>query len=181
MRAISLQIDQVTGVSGFVLPGDRVDVLVTIDNAGGNNVAVTKTALQNAEVLAAGTTTEEKNKRTITTQAVTLLVDPAGAEAVALGQAQGKIHLVLRNPVDQEVVDVSPTDTRTILGIQPPKPAPAPRRERRPVVAPKPLDAAATVALPAPPPANVEPKTFTVIRDGNISQQHSATEAKPNP
>jgi pilus assembly protein CpaB len=176
MRAISLQIDQVTGVSGFVLPGDRVDVLVTIDNAAGNNIAVTKTALQNAEVLAAGTTTEEKNKRTITTQAVTLLVDPAGAEAVALGQAQGKIHLVLRNPVDQELVDVRPTDTRTILGIQPTKPTAPPRQARR-APAPKPVE---NTTPPPPAPAKA-PATFTVIRDGNVSKEQSATESKPNP
>ena len=177
MRAISLQIDQVTGVSGFVLPGDRVDVLVTIDNAAGNNVAVTKTALQNAEVLAAGTTTEEKNKRTITVQAVTLLVDPAGAEAVALGQAQGKIHLVLRNPVDQEFVDVKPTDTRTILGMQQTKPAAPPRKERR--AAPK--SVAESTAPPPPAPVKADPPTFTVIRDGNVSKEQSATETKPKP
>lgn len=171
MRAISLQIDQVTGVSGFVLPGDRVDVLVTIDNAGGSNVAVTKTALQNAEVLAAGTTTEEKNKRTITTQAVTLLVDPTGAETVALGQAQGKIHLVLRNPVDQELVDVRPTDTNSIMGTRRSRPV------RRRVVS-KPAE----TAPPVPPvPKKPETRTFTVIRDGNISRQHSATDSKPNP
>lgn len=177
MRAISLQIDQVTGVSGFVLPGDRVDVLVTIDNAAGNGVAVTKTALQNAEVLAAGTTTEEKNKRTITTQAVTLLVDPAGAEAVALGQAQGKIHLVLRNPVDQELVDVRPTDTRSILGMQQQKPAPPPRKSRA-ATAPKPVE---STAPPPPAPVKADPPTFTVIRDGNVSKEQSATETKPKP
>jgi pilus assembly protein CpaB len=174
MRAISLQIDQVTGVSGFVLPGDRVDVLVTIDNAGGSNVAVTKTALQNAEVLAAGTTTEEKNKRTITTQAVTLLVDPVGAETVALGQAQGKIHLVLRNPVDQEVVDVKPTDTRSIMGI----------RRSRTVASQRsspPKRVEETAPKPIPVEVTPQPTTFTVIRDGNISKQHSATDSKPNP
>jgi hypothetical protein len=116
---------------------------------------------------------------------VTLLVDPLGAEAVALGQAQGKIHLVLRNPVDQELVEVKPTDTRTILGIQPtkpPAPAPAPRRERR--AAPTPSKPEPVVVAPAPPPPPApkpEPPTFTVIRDGNISKQNSATEAKPNP
>jgi len=184
MRAISLQIDQITGVSGFVLPGDRVDVLVTIDNAGGSGVAVTKTALQDAEVLAAGTTTEEKSKRTITTQAVTLLVTPVGAEAVALGQAQGKIHLVLRNPVDHELVNVQPTDTRTILGIKPQKsaPAPAPRRNEKRTVA-----KTAAAPTPAPPPpvapavAKPVPPSFTIIRDGNITKQNPATEAKPNP
>ena len=54
-------------------------MLVTVDNAGGSNIAVTKTVLQNAEILAAGVTTEEKGKRHITTQTVTLLVDPEGS------------------------------------------------------------------------------------------------------
>jgi pilus assembly protein CpaB len=167
MRAISIEVDQVTGVSGFVLPGDRVDVLVTVDNAGGSNVAVTKTVLQNAEILAAGVTTEEKGKRHITTQTVTLLVDPEGAEAVALGLAQGDIHLVLRNPVDMEIVDVSPTNTREVLGMVQEKKV----TRKRPVYrkpAPK----------PEPPKPEPEPKkdpTFTVIRDGNISKQNSPT------
>lgn len=165
MRAISIEVDQVTGVSGFVLPGDRVDVLVTVDNAGGSNVAVTKTVLQNAEILAAGVTTEEKGKRHITTQTVTLLVDPEGAESVALGLAQGKIHLVLRNPVDMEIVDVSPTNTRTVLGMAPEK-----KETRTRPVYRKPTP------KPAPPPPEPEPKkdpSFTVIRDGNISKQNS--------
>lgn len=166
MRAISLEIDQVTGVSGFVLPGDRVDVITTIKNAGGANVAVTKTVLQNAEVLAAGTTTEEKGKRTITTQAVTLLVDPDGAEALALGLAQGEIHLVLRNPVDHEIVEVKPTDTRKLMGLSAPKKKTTTRRPVR-RSAPKPK--------PTPKPEPKDP-SFTVIKDGNISNQKSPTE-----
>jgi len=177
MRAISLEINQVTGVSGFVLPGDRVDVLCTIDNANGSNVAVTKTILQNAEVLASGTTTDEKGKKTLQTQAVTIAVDPEGAEAVALGQAQGDMHLVLRNPVDNEVVDVRPTDTRSVLGIQPERktqterPAPRPR----PAFQPQPP----IMSAPPPPP---KPETFTIIKDGNISKQQSPNEKpQPNP
>lgn len=171
MRAISVEIDQVSGVSGFVLPGDRVDVITTIKNAGGANVAVTKTVLQNAEVLAAGTTTEEKGKRTITTQAVTLLVDPDGAESVALGQAQGEMHLVLRNPVDHEIVEVKPTDTRKLMGLSAPKKKTTTRR--RPVRSTKPTP------KPAPKPEPKPEPTFTVIKDGNISNQKSPTEKKP--
>ena len=177
MRAISVEVDQVTGVSGFVLPGDRVDVLVTVENAAGSNVAVTKTALQNAEVLAAGVTTEEKGKRHITTQTVTLLVDPTGAEAVALGLAQGQIHLVLRNPVDTEVVKVEAMNTRTVLGMAPEKqvvrqrPAETKKFEPRPGVVP-----------PPPPPAPKPDPSFTVIRGGSISKQSSPTGGeKPNP
>jgi Flp pilus assembly protein CpaB len=132
--------------------------------------------LQNAEVLAAGVTTEEKGKRHITTQTVTLLVDLQGAESVALGLNQGEIHLVLRNPVDHEVVQVSPMNTRTVLGMAAEKQT----TRQRPAVATKPAQA------PAPPPPPLPaPKTdpsFTIIRDGNISKQSSPTGGeKPNP
>ena len=118
MRAMSMKIDDVTGVSGFVLPGDRVDVVVTVENVGGANVAVTKTILQDLEVLAAGVKTETKNNHNITVQTVTVLVDPEGAEKLALGVHQGKVHLSLRNPVDHEMVDAKSTDTRAVLGIK---------------------------------------------------------------
>jgi pilus assembly protein CpaB len=174
MRAISVEVDQVTGVSGFVLPGDRVDVLVTIENAAGSNVAITKTALQNAEVLAAGVTTEEKGKRHITTQTVTLLVDPSGAEAVALGLAQGQIHLVLRNPIDYEIVKVEAMNTRTVLGMAPEKQV----TRQRPTETKKPEAKPAPVVV-APPPAPKPDPSFTVIRGGAISKQNSPTGEKP--
>ena len=172
MRAISVEVDQVTGVAGFVLPGDRVDVLVTVQNAGGANVAITKTVLQNAEVLAAGVTTEEKGKRHITTQTVTLLVDLEGAEGLALGLTQGEIHLVLRNPVDHEVVAVNPMNTRTVLGMTQEKQT----TRQRPVAKPAPAP-----APPPPPPAPKVDPSFTIIRDGNITKQSSPTGEKSNP
>jgi pilus assembly protein CpaB len=156
MRAMSVKIDEVTGVSGFVLPGDRVDVVVTVDNVGSSNLAVTKTVLQNIEVLAAGTKTEEKNNRNITVQTATLLVDPEGAEKLALGVHQGKVHLSLRNPVDQQLVDGKSTNTRDMLGMN--KPRRAVRRSK-----PK-------TTVTTKEPVKVEP-TFTVIRDGQIRKQ----------
>lgn len=158
MRAMSLNINEVTGVSGFVLPGDRVDVVVTIDNVGGSNIAHTKTILQDLEVLAAGTKTETKNNHHITVQTVTVLVDPGGAEKLALGVHQGKVHLSLRNPVDHKVVDASSTDTRKVLGISTARRKTARRTTPRPV--------ATTKKDPVP----VEP-TFTIIRDGRILKQ----------
>ena len=123
MRAMSLNVNDVTGVSGFVLPGDRVDILVTIDNAAGSNVAVTKTILQNVEVLAAGAKTENKGNQHITVQTVTVLVEPGGAEKLALGVDQGKVHLALRNPVDHELVDAKSQNTKSMLGMTKPKKA----------------------------------------------------------
>jgi pilus assembly protein CpaB len=162
MRAMSLNVNDVTGVSGFVLPGDRVDVIVTVDNVAGSNVAVTKTILQDVEVLAAGVKTENKNNQHITVQTVTVLVEPEGAEKLALGVHQGKVHLALRNPVDHVVVAESKTDTRDVLGLNQPKAKPVRRsRPPQPVVTQK-------------EPVKVDPK-FTVIKDGKITEQKSPT------
>jgi len=115
LRATSVEVDQVSGVSGFVLPGDRVDVLCTVDNRGGDNQAVTKTILQNTEVLASGQKTTQQDNKPITVQAVTILVDPAGAEKVALGLHEGKLHLVLRNPEDGDTLRVAGLNTSEML------------------------------------------------------------------
>jgi len=109
MRAASIQVDKVSGVSGFVLPGDRVDVIASIDRYGKNNDAVAATVLQNVEVLAAGEKTEQQGDKVIESQAVTLLVDADGVQALALASNQARMSLALRNPND--------TDTMTIAGI----------------------------------------------------------------
>ncbi len=163
MRAMSLNVNDVTGVSGFVLPGDRVDVLVTINNAAGSNIAVTKTILQNIEILAAGAKTENKGKHHITVQTVTLLVDLDGAEKLALGVDQGKVHLALRNPVDHEIVDAKSQNTRSVLGLNKSKKATRRRTPRKP-----------TIKTTKKEPVDIDP-TFTVIRDGRILQQTSPT------
>jgi pilus assembly protein CpaB len=123
-------------VSGFVLPGDRVDVLVTVDSRTMHEDAVTRTVLQNIEVLAAGQKTEQRDNRPITVQAVTLLVTPEGAETLALALHEGKIHLVLRNPEDQDEVNVASLSTRQMLGQTGARPAArrAPARTPTPVV-----------------------------------------------
>jgi pilus assembly protein CpaB len=166
MRAMSLSVNDVTGVSGFVLPGDRVDVIVTVDNVAGSNVAVTKTILQDAEVLAAGVKTENKNNQHITVQTVTVLVDPVGAEKLALGVSQGKVHLALRNPVDHVVIADSKTDTRDVLGLNTERPR-ASQPVRRTTPPPQPV-------VTQKEPVKVDPK-FTVIKDGKITEQKSPT------
>jgi pilus assembly protein CpaB len=106
-RASSIQVDKVSGVSGFILPGDRVDVILTVRGTGGGSEdAIAKTILQNVEVLAAGEKTEQKENKVITVQSVTLLVDPEGAQALALASNEGKLNLALRNPTDEDTVDV---------------------------------------------------------------------------
>jgi pilus assembly protein CpaB len=114
-RASSIQVDKVSGVSGFILPGDRVDVILTVKRPGASTDAVAKTILQNVEVLAAGEKTEEKGNKVITVQSVTLLVDPEGAQALALASSEGKLHLALRNPTDDEILAVDPVSKTGIL------------------------------------------------------------------
>ena len=155
MRAISLSVNEITGVNGFILPGDRVDVLVTIDNAKGSNVAVTKTILQNVEVLASGSKTETRRNHQITVQTVTLLVTQEGAESLSLGMHQGEVNLVLRNPVDQVIVETKPTDTKKVLDLY------TTTRSSR-------TRSSSTTKKPEP-----EPETYTIIRNGSISKQES--------
>ena len=114
-RASSIQVDKVSGVSGFVLPGDRVDVILTVNRSGSSGDAIAKTILQNTEVLAAGEKTEQKGNKVITVQAVTLLVDPEGAQSLALASSEGKLHLALRNPMDDSVMAVEPLSKTGIL------------------------------------------------------------------
>jgi pilus assembly protein CpaB len=164
LRASSVKVNEVSGVSGFILPGDRVDVLATFDNIGQTRSSVTRTILQDLEVLASGVQTATKNNKPVDVQAVTLLLDPQGAEALALALHQGEIHLVLRNPADHEIVEVDPTSTSDLM--KKARPAPAPR----PVVArPQSVAAKADTAVNPPPPP--ERKTYTIIRDGTVKEE----------
>ena len=150
MRAASIQVNQVSGVSGFVLPGDRVDVLATVDHGGDG--ATTRTILQNIEVLAAGQKTEQQDNKPITVQSVTLLIDPAAAEALALAQHQGELHLVLRNPDDQEQVPVASLSTGQMLNLG----------------APRSSGGGARRAAPAAEPAD---KKIRIIRSADVTEQ----------
>jgi pilus assembly protein CpaB len=115
-RAASILVDKVSGVSGFILPGDRVDVILTVNRLEGDSRdAIAKTILQNVEVLAAGEKTEEQGNKVITVQSVTLLVDPDGAQALALATNEGKLNLALRNPTDEDTSAVEPLTKSGIL------------------------------------------------------------------
>lgn len=177
MRASSVTVNLVSSVSGFVVPGDRVDVLVTIDRTGGagSQQAMTRTILQNIEVLAAGVKTESKdqqNKPNTDLQTVTLLVDPPSAETMALAMHEGKIHLTLRNPEDADTLKLATVSTGQILGNSAPaaRPARAARSSGpRTVYRDRPV-----AAVPAPVP--VEPHKVTVIKAGKQTEAEAANE-----
>jgi pilus assembly protein CpaB len=108
MRAVSVKVDEVIGVAGFVLPGTRVDVMLTLDKAEGRPQAVTKTLLQNVQTLAAGqSVTRDKEGKPQTVTVITLLVSPDDAELLALAAKEGRLQLALRNTLDTLAVATS--------------------------------------------------------------------------
>jgi pilus assembly protein CpaB len=143
MRAISVKVNEVVGVSGFVLPGMRVDVLVT-GRPPGMNDPMTSTVLQNVPVLSAGQTLQADTKgQPISATVVTLLVNPDQAEALTLANSEGHIQLVLRNNTDQLVTRTRGRQTRELYAMEPAgTPAPA-----------APAVAAQTVIIPGTIPA----------------------------
>jgi pilus assembly protein CpaB len=119
LRAISVRVNEVIGVAGYVLPGTRVDVLVVVSPTEQRADMTSKVILTNVQVLAAGTKIErdtEKNKPMPVT-VVTLLVNPEEAERLTLASSEGKIQLALRNPLDTEVVLTRGVRPSALLGM----------------------------------------------------------------
>lgn len=146
MRALSLKSDQVVGVAGYLLPGTRVDVLVTFHGPTLPD-PVTTTVLQDVQILTAGQKMQpDPDGKASTADVVTLLVTPTDAEKVVLASAQGTVHFVLRNGSDHVVHDDPPTQLSSLgAGVRTP-------------LAPKPTvrKAAATTIAQAPKPYRVE-------------------------
>jgi pilus assembly protein CpaB len=105
MRGMSVKVDQVTGVSGFITPNSRVDVLVSgKPTGGGNKEQRSKMILQNVRVLATGMVIEQVDEKPKEVPTVTLLVTPDEAEKLTLASRQQAVRLALRNYSDQEIV-----------------------------------------------------------------------------
>ena len=108
MRAMSVRVDEVIGVAGFVLPGTRVDVLLTLDKSANRPQAITKTLLQNVQTLAAGQSVQrDKEGKPQTVTVITLLVSPDNAELLALASKEGRLQLALRNTLDTLSISTS--------------------------------------------------------------------------
>jgi pilus assembly protein CpaB len=105
MRAMSVKVDSVTGVSGFITPNSRVDVLVAGKPEGrGDEEERSKLILQNVRVLATGKSIEQQDEKPVEVPNVTLLVSPEEAEKLTLATRQEPVRLALRNFRDEEVV-----------------------------------------------------------------------------
>src|ERR1700733_10990385 len=108
MRAMSVAVNDVVGVAGFVTPGTKVDVLVTgklVGGSHGTEDTITRTILENVRVLAAGQKIEQDREgKPQTVPVITLLVSPEDAARLAMASTEGKIQLALRNTVDTKKV-----------------------------------------------------------------------------
>ncbi|MCG4453533.1 Flp pilus assembly protein CpaB [Pseudomonas sp. MMS21-TM103] len=101
-RAISVRVDDVVGVGGFLLPGNRVDVLVAKKANGGGNNAQSETILEDLRVLAVDQTASTDKTQPVVVRAVTLEMTPEETEILIKAQAEGKLQLALRNPLDNQ-------------------------------------------------------------------------------
>jgi pilus assembly protein CpaB len=101
-RALSVRVNEVIGVAGYVLPGTRVDVVATVNPTMNQPDVTSKVILTNVQVVAAGTKIEQDDKnKPVQVTVVTLLVNPDEAEKLTLASTEGKIQLALRNPLDK--------------------------------------------------------------------------------
>jgi pilus assembly protein CpaB len=120
MRALSVAVNDVVGVAGFVTPGTMVDVLVTGTIAGpgqqGGAGNITRTILENVRVLAAGQKIEQdRDGKPQTVPVITLLVTPEDASKLAMASTEGKIQLALRNTIDTKTLNPPPVLQTTLF------------------------------------------------------------------
>lgn len=116
-RAMSVSVDKVIGIAGFIHAGNRVDVLATVAQSGRNSETITKIILENILVLAAGSDLDTGNKqeKPVSADVITLEVTPEEGEKLALATTQGKIVLALRNYVDDEDVGTKGVTISTLI------------------------------------------------------------------
>src|ERR1700692_670943 len=124
MRAVSVRVNEVVSVAGFVGPGTRVDVLLT-GTPNGSSESQTTTVLQNVAVIASGHTLERNAAgEAQSTPVITLLASPDDAERLTLASSEGKIQLVLRNPLETHQDGVEAANARGLYKGGTPSPPP---------------------------------------------------------
>src|SRR6266481_4361378 len=160
MRAVSVPVDEVSDIAGFVLPHTRVDVLVAINGGEGSKGEFSKVVLQNVEVLAVAQEVEQKKDEPTVVKVVTLLVSPQEAERLALASHAGSLRLAMRNYNDNKIVLTSGSDVAQMLraySLAPDVPVMAVQPERHVAAAPH-----------RPKPVEIE-----ILRNGKSSESVS--------
>ncbi len=136
MRATAVKTNEVMNIAGFIFPGSRVDVLVTIRSDNNNASTTSRTVLQNVQVLSTGTRMDpDPNGKPENVSVVTLLVTPEQSEKLALAENQGTIQFVLRNGGDGATPETPAVDMAQLTGMPKP-PVPQPEKPRIKAAAP---------------------------------------------
>ena len=136
MRAVSVRVNEVVSVAGFVGPGTRVDVLLT-GTPNGSSEPQTTTVLQNVAVIASGHTLERNaSGEAQSTPVITLLASPEDAERLTLASSEGKIQLSLRNPLDTHADPVDAANAKGLykggtVPVAPPRPTVHPVKQQK--------------------------------------------------
>jgi pilus assembly protein CpaB len=157
LRAVSVRVNEVIGVAGYVLPGTRVDVVATLNPTSQTADMTSKIVLTDVLVLAAGTKLEQPNdkEKPIAVSVVTLLVDPDEAERLTLASSEGKIQLALRNPLDRARPVTRGVRPAWLIGAPPPVRQVSTRRTG---------STAASASLTSAPPTVAAASTVEIIR-----------------
>jgi pilus assembly protein CpaB len=163
MRAVSVAVNEVVGVAGFVTPGTMVDVLVTGQMPSQGSNKITRTILENVRVLAAGQKVQQdKDGKPQTVPVITLLVTPEDATKLTMGSTEGKIQLALRNTVDTKKNDPAPVLAAVLFSAPGAKPVEAPKKSSGHPVPPPPPQAYSVEVITG---AKRENKSFPVATD----------------
>ena len=173
-RAMTVKVDDVVGISGFIMPGTLVDVVVVIDPGDKSTQdPISKIVLQNIKVLANGQNIDkpENQRDANSVKAVTLQVTPEQAEKLALASSEGKLQLVMRNSTDQGDEKTSGVNKRGLLNGEHATPAPEPgslkSEQPKPVSKPAPQrPRMQTEAKPAPAATPQAPRASVEMIEG---------------
>ncbi|HXG50513.1 MAG TPA: Flp pilus assembly protein CpaB [candidate division Zixibacteria bacterium] len=116
-RAMAVRVDEIVGVSGFIVPDDRVDVILTTTPIGGGDTKVSKIVLQNKRVLSVAQSTEQKDGKPQIARSITLEVTPEEAEKLSLASQEGQIVLALRGLGDDALATTTGSRKGDLLAI----------------------------------------------------------------
>lgn len=183
-RAVSVRVDDVVGVAGFIHPGDSVDVIVTMKpREDANALPASKVILQNIRVLAVGQELQRKEgslEKAQPATVATLMVDSAESEKLALAATKGKILLTLRSGADGELVGTRGIMPPELLAVTAPKPESPPPTQ--PAAAPR----RHAAARPKPrveeaPPPLAERKVVEILRGDMFESRDFAKQQQGRP
>ena len=147
-RAVTVAVNEVAGVAGFLTPNDRVDVVVTTLIPGTEKENISKIILQNIPILATGQITDQKEGKPVVVPTVTLDITPEDSEKLVLAASKGSLQLLLRNITDTVPIDSNGATIYKVLnGVERPSTKAAPRPQKSPVRIVK--------TSPSPPPSFV--------------------------